>query len=477
MKFKEYIEQFNRDDFENVANIVPNSEAYEFLLENAPRFSCPDESIEKAFAFRSWTVRKHLKDTSDGVVMTEFLPDVPWAGKHNTINAPLFHQLNEYRWFKNADILENYLLWFLDNKGGNAYVYSTPALTAMYEFLLVTGNGKFIKNNADSFERYFLGWEEKHLTDRGLYYSIDGYDAMEFSISGTTPDFKALKGLRPTLNAYMYGDAIALSKIFDMVGNEEKSKLYREKADNIKKLVDENLYDGDFYKAIHSEDLNTVSLDNIPDEMNVRELIGYTPFAYGMPDADKVGMFKYLKDERVFLAPTGFATADRSHTRYMYEADHNCLWNGYVWPYATSITLNAVITLLNRYEQDVITDKDFVDFLHTYAQMHTITENGYTHSFIDEAMHPEKTVWTVHELVGNNRGKDYNHSTFIDIVIRGIVGIDPLADKLTVSPRIKGIWKWFALENITFKGVSYNVYYDEDGSKFGKGKGVIIENA
>ena len=475
MEFKEYIELFNRDDVENVSNIVPNADAYEFLMENAPRFRCPDKEIERAFAFRSWTVRKHLKNTPDGVMMTEFLPDVPWAGKHNTINAPLFHHLNEYRWFKNAEILNDYLRWFLEDIGGNAYVYSTPALTAMYEFLLVTGNGELLKNNAESFEKYFLGWEKKHLTERGLYYSIDGYDAMEFSISGTTPDFKVLKGLRPTLNAYMYGDALSLACIFDMAGNAEKSKLYREKAENIKRLVDETLYDGEFYKAIHAEDLSSVSLDNIPENMNARELIGYTPFAYGMPDDDKVGMFKYLKDESVFLAPTGFASADRSHSRYLYDADHNCLWNGYVWPYATAITLNAIIALLDGYEQDVITNKDFVDFLHTYAQMHVITENGHTHSFIDEAMHPEKPVWTVRELVGWDRGKDYNHSTFIDIVVRGVVGIDPRADELTVKPRINGLWKWFALENITFKGQSYNVYYDEDGDVLGKGKGVVIE--
>ena len=56
-----------------------------------------------------------------------------------------------------------------------------------------------------------------------------------------------------------------------------------------------------------------------------------------------------------------------------------------------------------------------------------------------------------------------------------VVGIDPCADELTVNPKIRGLWKWFALENITFKGQSYNVYYDEDGDAFGKGKGVIIE--
>lgn len=504
--FKNYVEKFNTNDEEHIIQFIPNDKAYEYLMENAPRLECPDKVIEDTFAFRSWTIRKHVKNTNDGFMMTEFLPDVNWSGLHNTINAPFFHHLNEYRWFKNADILLNYVWHFIENKGGNAYKYSTPALTAVYEFLLFTNNENLIKENLDKFEKYFLGWEEKHLTSSGLYWSLDNFDAMEWSISGSTNtdnDYKvvdkwfetldnseikgkALKGLRPTLNAYMYGDAITLSKIFNSVGNEEKANYYREKALKIKKLVDEKLWDGDFYKAIHSEDINdNLSYKDIKPEMNCRELIAYNLWAYCLPDVDKISMFKYLKDENCFKTVTGLTTADKSHPRYLYKFPHECLWNGYVWPYATSQTVNGVISLLNNYKQSVISNKDLYDIIKTYAEMHYIYKDGKKINWIDEEMSPNEHVWTSREILkklnwsnrkgGYERGKDYNHSTFIDLVMRGLIGVDINAKTLTVNPKIKGIWKWFKVENLTFKKKTYTVYYDEDGTKYNKGVGVIIE--
>ena len=505
-QLRSYVDKFNAFDEESVVQAVPNANAYEYLRQNAPRLSCPDKTIEEVFAFRSWTVRKHIKETDEGVMMTEFLPPVAWAGKHNTINAALFHHLNEYRWFKNADRLISYALFFLKNSDGRAYNYYAPALTAICEFMEVTGNGDFIRENLDLLEKYFIGWEERHLTKSGLYWSEDSHDAMEFSISGTTPDpngkqlyerwlktcdstgnnAKSLKGLRPTLNAYMYGDAMTLSKAFASVGNEQKAEFYKQKAQKIKALMDEKLWDGDFYKAVHAEDIDAdLSTPLLTPEMNAKEIIGYIPWAYRMLDGDKSTAFKYLKDEKTFLAPMGFATADRSHERYLYPAPHECLWNGYVWPFATSQTINSVISLLNNYEQDVITNADLYDFIKTYASMHYIEDEKGKHCFIDEKMHPDKPVWVTRKWLkdfgwpekkgGYERGKDYNHSTFMDLVLRGLIGIDENSETLSVKPKIKGIWKWFKVENLTFRKRNYTIYYDEDGKKFGKGVGVIIE--
>lgn len=505
-KLKAYVDKFNSNDEETVVQTIPNEKAYRFLQDNAPCLECPDEVIEETFAFRSWTIRKHLKNTEDGLMMTEFLPKVPWSGRHNTINAALFHHLNEYRWFANARKLNDYLLFFLENKDGRAYNYTTPALTAMYEFLCVTGNENLITENADKFENYFKEWESRHLTDSGLYWSFDDNDAMEWSISGSTPQpdgkrkhdewiengyvdgitSKVLKGLRPTMNAYMYGDAVTLSKIFKLVGNDEKSELYENKAKKIKTLVDEKLWDGDFYKAIHTDNINSdVSYKDIHPEMNVRELIGYNPWIYCMPDAAKASMFKYLKDDKCFKANTGFATADMSHQRFLYDMPHECLWNGYVWPFATSQTISGIISLLNGYEQSVITNNDLYDFIRTYADMHYVVDEKGKHSFIDEVMYPDKLVWSSREKLkalgwradkgGYERGKDYNHSTFIDLVLRGLIGIDITSQTLVVKPRIVGIWKWFKVENLSYKNVIYNIYYDEDGTKYGKGRGIVIE--
>jgi hypothetical protein len=42
--------------------------------------------------FSWWTFRKHLKQTPDGFIVTEFLLPVPWAGLHNSINCPAGHR-------------------------------------------------------------------------------------------------------------------------------------------------------------------------------------------------------------------------------------------------------------------------------------------------------------------------------------------------------------------------------------------------
>ena len=59
------------------------------MEENVPRFECPDKELEEIYYFRWWTFRKHIKETPDGFVITEFLPKVSWSGKYNKISSPV----------------------------------------------------------------------------------------------------------------------------------------------------------------------------------------------------------------------------------------------------------------------------------------------------------------------------------------------------------------------------------------------------
>lgn len=489
MNYAEYFDKFNANDPELFPTLIKNSEAKEFLLENAPRLYCPDEVIEETFAFRTWTMRKHVKLTEVGYVITEFLPDVCWAGKYNTINCPLFHHLREFRWLKTADDYLDYITFFTRGEGSR-YSYHNPALAAMYDYCILTGNEEYLKKNVDAFEAYFDGWAEEHLTDNGLYWSIDDREGTEFSISGTTPDLKVLRGFRPIMNACMYGDAVALSRIEKLCGREAEAEKYLQKAKNIKAAFDAKLWDGDFYKAVHplDENLNkSIDVRDIPKDNNARELMSYAPWAYELPDKGKEGAFKYLKDKNVFDAPMGLASADISHPRFLYDVQNGrgCTWSGKVWPFATSIAINSVITLLNEYEQAVISNADLYSFIKKYAEMHYLEEGGKRVNFIDETMMPFEPIWAEREALkrraflpvgsgGKERGRDYNHSTFIDLVLRGLCGICDKAEELTVEPKITGIWKWFKIENLTYRKKTYTVYYDEDGTKFGKGAGVHI---
>ncbi len=487
MNYAEYFRKFNENDCELVKHYVSNENAEAFLLENAPRLYCPNATIEETFAFRTWTMRKHIMDTEDGFLLSEFLTDNPlsWAGKHNTINAALTHHLNEFRWLKNSNILLDYVKFFLTGEG-QSHKYHTPALTAMYNFCLFNAREDFLVENAEAFEKYFVKWEETHGTKNGLYWSKDNYEGTEFSISGTTPELVDLKGLRPLMNSCMYADALSLSKIFALSGNGIKSSFYLEKANTIKELVEEKLWDGEFFKAIHplDEDFDKpLDTSSIPEGHNARELMGYIPWAFSLPSENREKCFEFLKDDKVFNAKTGFTTADMSHERFLYYEGKACTWNGNVWPYATSYVINGVIELLTNYNQKTVSDKDLYDFLLKYAEMHYSIEDGKRVNFIDEVMRPFEFVWHAREVGkngvtltgGQDRGRDYNHSTFIDLVLRGLCGVDTSKKELSVKPRISGVWEWFKLENLTYRNNTYNVYYDEKGTVFNKGVGVIIE--
>jgi len=61
---RDYVDQFNRDDEEIVAQAVDNAHAYDFLSRQNPLLECPDKEIEKTYYFRWWTYRKHFKHTA-----------------------------------------------------------------------------------------------------------------------------------------------------------------------------------------------------------------------------------------------------------------------------------------------------------------------------------------------------------------------------------------------------------------------------
>ena len=83
--------------------------------------------------------------------------------------------------------------------------------------------------------------------------------------------------------------------------------------------------------------------------------------------------------------------------------------------------------------------------------------------WIDENLHPDKPEWLARKIIldtpsmrehfPKERGKDYNHSTFCDLVISGLVGVVPNADGgLTVDPLAPADWDYFVLENLRYRG-------------------------
>ena len=86
-----YAIRFVSPVFENadelVINAIPNAEAWNWMVTQIPFFHCPSKRLEEIYYFRWWTFRKHIKETSDGFVITEFLPKVGWSAKPNVTDV------------------------------------------------------------------------------------------------------------------------------------------------------------------------------------------------------------------------------------------------------------------------------------------------------------------------------------------------------------------------------------------------------
>jgi len=189
-------------------------------------------------------------------------------------------------------------------------------------------------------------------------------------------------------------------------------------------------------------------------------------------------------DPKGFYAPYGLTTSEQRSPRFQIAYHgHECQWNGPSWPYATAITLAAMANLLNDYRQDVVHRQDYFDLLKIYTKsQHLQLPGGKAVPWIDEDLDPRTGAWIARTLLQERgsdipeRGKDYNHSTYCDLIINGLVGLRPHQDEtVEVNPLVPtGEWDYFCLDNVHYHGHRLTVFYDKTGSRYHEGKGLCV---
>jgi hypothetical protein len=464
-KLRSYVSYFNSIDTETVKNFVTNDMTADWMSKNVPYFECPDKDIEKIYYYRWWTFRKHLKQTPDGYVFTEFIIPMNHGGKYNTISSALGHHIYEGRWLRDPVYIKQYIdFWlYVDKKTEKPHLhnFSSWLQDAIYNFYLVNNDRSFVKKNIAALDEDYAQWEQEKQLPDGKFWQFDVRDAMEESISGG----RKVKNVRPTINSYMYGNAAAMIKMARLSGNNLFVNKYKLKADSLRSIVQDYLWDdaAKFFE-VRLEDGKFA---------DAREAIGFIPWYFNLPaDSKKYAVqWNQLTDTAGFRAPWGLTTAERRHPGFRtHGSGHGCEWDGAVWPFATTQTLKGLSNLLTNYTNHAsMTSTVFYDELHKYAVSHQKNGLPYLGEYQDEK--------TGYWLKGDNpRSSYYNHSCFADLVISDLIGLKPRGDNvLEIFPLIPaGKWDWFCLDKVMYHGKMLTLVYDKTGLKYKMGKGFRV---
>jgi hypothetical protein len=456
--------------------------------QNIPFFDCSDPQITQIYYYRWKLYKSHLKDLGGrGYIVTEFLDDVGWARRpYQSLNDATAFHIHEGRWLRDSRYVDDYINFMYS--GGNDRHFSEAIAAAAYDRYLVDGDRAFAIKNLDSMKHIFQLWTNHFDAAKGLYFIEPIADATEYTISsidasGGRDGFLHGDSFRPTINSFMFANAMAISKLAALAGDTNTAEAYAANAAAIRNSVETNLWnDGmqhfiDRYKADNQ-------FVHYWDFIRGRELAGFVPWAFELPDNDPKydASWKHLLSPEELAGPYGLRTVEPSYEYYMRQYRYatvdgkqqpECQWNGPTWPFDTTLVLLATANLLNDYTQDVVHADDYVRLLKQYTRQHYL--NGEPD--LQEDYNPD----TGNVIVGLPRSHHYNHSGYDDLIITGLAGLRPRADDiLEINPLIPtdanstNAIDYFCLENVPYHGQSVTILYDRDGRHYKKGAGLSV---
>lgn len=450
---------------------------------NIPFFDSPDTTLNATYYYRWEVLTKHLTygDPQTGYTFTEFIDRPFWSGTYGAISCPLGHQFYEVRWLKDPQVIHDFAHYWFDTPGAEPRSYSNWYGDSMWAIYEVRQNKDFIEGIYPHMQQQYQGWISERYDPQHKMFEWDGmHDGMETNINSrqTENTFSGGDGYRPTLNSYLYGDLRALSNAAALLGDTAQAEAYDRKAEALKQRVQEELWDPDRQFFFHqwSEDQQngieakalTYETGQYAGSPHGRELLGYVPWQFNLPDEGYEEAWKFLMDPEYFKSEYGPTTVEQNDPQF-YVSPQCCVWSGNSWPYATSQTLTALANLLNNYDQEIVDPSDYVELLRTYSRTQRLDGRPY----VAEAANPFTGSWDGHNHYYHS--EHYLHSGYVDQVITGLAGLRPRADDtLEVNPLVPDTWDYFALDDVPYHGHRLSIVWDRDGTQYDRGEGLML---
>jgi hypothetical protein len=463
---------------------------WDWYKSNIPFFECPDPDITTTYYYRWELTTKHVTYGSpqSGYSYTEFMDRPFWSGAYGAISCPAGHQFYDLRWLHDPRYAQDYSRYWLRTPGAQPRNYSTWLADSVWAVHLVHRDEAFTKDLLPDLIENHARWEKRHFVpEQGMFWQIGHDDGMEYNIASrqTANIFRGAPSFRPSFNSYMWADAQAIARIAELAGDSKMATEFRAKAVALKTTLQSRLWDArrDFFLIrFRDNEANEKDFPGKPIKAGTliyedgpfagspegRELIGYVPWQFNLPDAGYESAWRFLMDSNYFFAPFGPSFVGRNDPLFKISKSC-CWWSGQSWPFATTQTLKALANLLQNYSQTVISRADYLTMLRIFSLTHR--KNG--EPYIAEAAHPDTGSWEGHD--GYNHSEHYFHSGFTDLIITGLAGVKPRADDVfEIDPLAPADWPWFALDDLPYRGHRVSVVWDKSGARYGQGAGLHV---
>jgi hypothetical protein len=460
---------------------------FDWYAANIPFFECPDQDITTTYYYRWDLLTKHLTygSPNSGYSFTEFIDRPFWSGAYGAISCPAGHQLYEVRWLRHPQIANDYSKYWFRTPGAQPRNYSTWLADSIWEVDKVHPNQDLLVDLLPDLIRNYEGWEQRQFVPEvGLFWQTGHDDGMEFNINSrqTQDILRGAPSYRPSFNAYMWADAIAIARIATLAGKLDIAAIYNAKADALKTKMLELMWDDrrQFFFPILKNDeqrdghtmkalTRTYESGQFAGDPHGRELIGYVPWQFSLLE----GQTKYdvawkkLMERDGFYADFGPSTVERNDPMFLLQKSC-CWWSGQSWPYATTQTLKALANFIQN-GGETLDSADYIDLMGIYARSHRKDGKPY----LAEALHPDTGSFEGHDAY--NHSEHYLHSGYCDLVITGLVGLVPRSDDtLEINSLAPADWDYFALDDISYRGHVISVVWDKTGERYSLGAGMHV---
>ncbi|WP_116090359.1 MGH1-like glycoside hydrolase domain-containing protein [Sphingomonas crusticola] len=454
---------------------------------NVPFFEAADATLEQVYYYRLKVLRAHQRDLgAQGYITTEFLDDVGWQREpYASLNDATGFHIREARWLHDRRYANDYID-FMYEGGGNDRHFAEGIADATYARFLADGDRGFATSHLAAMRHIYNLWDDHFDFDKGLYWIEPLLDATEYTIasidaSGGTDGFRGGDAFRPSINSYMFANATAISRLAALAGDAQVAADYQARADALRAKVEASLWSP---ALSHFIDRYKVGDEHVRtwEPIRGRELVGYVPWSVGLPRdrPEYAASWRHLLSAQELGGKAGPRTVEPSYPYYMRQYRYDkatglpeCQWNGPSWPFQTTQTLTGMANLLNDYRQDVVTRSDYTRLLRQYASLHF--HEGKLD--LEEDYDPDSGK----PIVGLARSHHYDHSGFVDLIVTGLVGLRPRADDvlevnplLPAAPDDPGYQSYFALQDVPYHGHRITVFFDADGSRYRRGRGLSV---